>query len=78
MGRDELALDRQRHGRGLLIGGIPLDQPLLMWWNFVGRTREEISAAYDDWAAASERFGTVESRLPRITTVPPLWHPRAR
>ncbi len=48
-----------------------------MWWNFVARTREEISAAYDDWAAAGERFGTVDSRLPRITTAPPLWHPRA-
>ncbi len=67
MGRDELALTVTATGRGLLIGGIPLDQPLLMWWNFVARTREEISAAYDDWAAASERFGTVDSRLPRIT-----------
>ena len=78
MGRDELALSVTATGRGLLIGGIPLDQPLLMWWNFVARTRDEISAAYDDWAAANERFGTVDSRLARITTQPPLWHPPAR
>ena len=38
MGRDELALTVTATGRGLLIGGIPLDQPLLMWWNFVART----------------------------------------
>jgi hypothetical protein len=62
----------------LLIGGIPLDEPLLMWWNFVARTRDEISDAYDDWDAASERFGTVDSRLPRIPAGPPLWHPRTR
>lgn len=78
MGRDELALSVTATGRGLLIGGIPLDQPLLMWWNFVARTRDEISAAYDDWTAANERFGTVDSRLARITTQPPLWHPPAR
>lgn len=76
MGRDELALTVTATGRGLLIGGTPHDEPVLMWWNFVARTREEISAAYDDWAAEGERFGTVDSRLPRITTDPPLWRPR--
>jgi quercetin 2,3-dioxygenase len=75
-GRDELALTITAPAHGLLIGGIPLDEPLLMWWNFVARTRSEISDAYDDWTAASERFGTVRSRLPRIPTDPPVWHPR--
>ena len=39
-----------------------------MWWNFVGRSHEEIVAARADWAAASPRFGTVHGyagdRLP--------------
>jgi redox-sensitive bicupin YhaK (pirin superfamily) len=75
-GRDELALTLSAPASGLLIGGIPLDGPLLMWWNFVARTRSEISAAYDDWSAATERFGTVSSRLARIPADPPVWHPR--
>ena len=28
----------------LLIGGQPLDEQIVMWWNFVGRTHEEIAA----------------------------------
>lgn len=77
MGRDELALTVTDVARALLIGGIPLDEPLLMWWNFVARTRDEISDAYDHWAAADERFGTVDSHLARIPADPPLWHSRA-
>jgi redox-sensitive bicupin YhaK (pirin superfamily) len=77
-GRDELALTVTANARAVLIGGIPLDEPLLMWWNFVARTRDEISDAYDDWNAATERFGTVDSRLARIPADPPLWHRRAR
>ena len=30
-----------------------------MWWNFVGRTRDEIDAAYASWEAGDDRFGTV-------------------
>lgn len=42
----------------LLIGGEPFVEELLMWWNFVGRTHEEVQQARTDWATGS-RFGTV-------------------
>ncbi|MGH9132407.1 MAG: pirin family protein [Ilumatobacteraceae bacterium] len=76
-GRDELALTVTAPARALLIGGVPLEQPLLMWWNFVARTRDEVSDAYDDWVAESERFGTVDSHLARIAVDAPIWHRRA-
>jgi hypothetical protein len=44
-----------------------------MWWNFVARTRDEITSAHTDWTRRSERFGHVDSRLPRIDTDPPPW-----
>nr|BFE82499.1 hypothetical protein GCM10020093_051000 [Planobispora longispora] len=44
--------------RLFLLGGEPFDEPLVMWWNFVGRSHEEIVQARDDWAAG-RRFGTV-------------------
>jgi len=41
----------------LLIGGEPLEEQLVMWWNFVGRSHEEIAEAREDWASHAERFG---------------------
>lgn len=73
MGRDELALTATAPARVLLIGGVPLPEPLLMWWNYVARTREEITRAHHDWVAAHERFGTVASPLERIITDGPTW-----
>jgi redox-sensitive bicupin YhaK (pirin superfamily) len=52
--------------RGLLIGGEPLGEPIVMWWNFVGRSHEEVVAFRAQWQAeviaggnASGRFGSV-------------------
>jgi redox-sensitive bicupin YhaK (pirin superfamily) len=44
--------------RLFLLGGTPFDEPLVMWWNFVGRSHDEIVTARDDWTAG-RRFGTV-------------------
>jgi redox-sensitive bicupin YhaK (pirin superfamily) len=44
--------------RVLLLGGAPLGESLLMWWNFVARTTDEIVAAREDWEAG-RRFGEV-------------------
>ncbi len=59
--------------RVLILGGEPLGEPLYMWWNFVGRSREEIAQASRDWAAyvetgtratqGTERFQRVNSIL---------------
>jgi redox-sensitive bicupin YhaK (pirin superfamily) len=38
-----------RGGRVLLIGGPPFPEKILMWWNFVARTPEEIAEARADW-----------------------------
>jgi redox-sensitive bicupin YhaK (pirin superfamily) len=51
--------------RALLLGGAPFGEELLMWWNFVGRTHDEVAAFREEWASAvagaSTRFGRVES-----------------
>ncbi|WP_144876437.1 pirin family protein [Microbacterium sp. 1.5R] len=54
-----------------LLGGEPFESEIVMWWNFAGRTHEEIVSARDDWEAASERFGSVEGHDVRIPA-PPL------
>jgi len=76
-GRSELGLDGGagdgEPGRALLLGGEPFEEPVLMWWNFVARTKEEMVEARSAWEAGSDRFGPVESGLGRIPAPPPLW-----
>ncbi|PWI05520.1 pirin family protein [Streptomyces sp. NWU339] len=72
-GRDELPLEVREPTRVMLLGGEPFPEPILMWWNFVGRSREEIDAAYASWARRDDRFGRVESSLPLIPAAAPFW-----
>lgn len=72
-GRDECGLHAQAPARCLIIGGPPFPEPVVMWWNFVARTREEITAAHEEWARGGERFGRVASSLPKLETDPPPW-----
>jgi len=52
--------------RLLLIGGAPFGEQIIMWWNFIGRTHDEVVRFREQWqadvvAGASEtgRFGKV-------------------
>jgi quercetin 2,3-dioxygenase len=75
-GSDRLeVVNRGRHtARVMLLGGPPFPEQLLMWWNFVGRSHEDIAAYRQLWEDHDDRFGAVEgyqgavSRLP----APPL------
>ena len=37
--------------RALLLGGPPFGESIVMWWNFVGRTHEEVVAFREEWQA---------------------------
>jgi hypothetical protein len=75
-GRDELAVFARSDATLILLGGVPLEHEIFMWWNFVARTRGEIDAAYDSWRNNDGRFGKVDSPLARVETVPPYWRTR--
>jgi redox-sensitive bicupin YhaK (pirin superfamily) len=75
LGREELVLDALEPARVLLLGGTPFGERVLMWWNFVARTRGEITGAYEQWRAQDGRFGEVRSPLDRIPAPPPPWLP---
>ncbi len=57
-GRRHLALAVRAGLRLMLIGGAPFGESILMWWNFVARTAEEIAQARGDWQER-RRFGEV-------------------
>jgi redox-sensitive bicupin YhaK (pirin superfamily) len=73
-GHAELVLTaRDRGARVLLLGGEPLETPIVMWWNFVARDRDELTDAWRSWNARDERFGMVASPLDRIEAPAPPW-----
>ncbi|MGW3463914.1 pirin family protein, partial [Streptomyces olivaceoviridis] len=54
--------------RTVLLGGTPFEEEIVMWWNFIGRSHEDIVRAREEWQNSSDRFGAVEGypgdRLP--------------
>jgi quercetin 2,3-dioxygenase len=56
--RSEAAMSSTGGARVLLVGGPPFPETILMWWNFVARTPEEIRDARMDWEE-HRRFGEV-------------------
>jgi redox-sensitive bicupin YhaK (pirin superfamily) len=58
-GRSELRLRAGTAAGLMLLGGEPFAEKLVMWWNFVGRTGEEIAEFRAAWNDGDERFGTV-------------------
>jgi len=43
----------------MLLGGEPFGEELVMWWNFVGGSHEDIVLAREQWQAREDRFGEV-------------------
>ncbi len=71
--RAECRIESRGSSRAMLIGGVPMEERLFMWWNFVARTQEEISDAWRAWATGDDRFGHVASPFARIEVSPPPW-----
>ena len=69
--RDSVAITARGGSRLFLLGGEPLGETLLMWWNFVGRTPDDITAAARDWAEG-QRFGEVTGYHGPRLPAPPL------
>ena len=80
-GRTELALEAVDPARVLLLGGEPFEEQLVMWWNFVGRSHDDIVQARENWQAGVG-FGTVSGfdgdRLPAPVMPASTLRPRGR
>ena len=60
-----------QQARVLLLGGEPLGEQIIMWWNFIGRSHDEIVAYRDQWQA--ERAGNAPAGARRYGTFPAQW-----
>ena len=80
-GRTTLTVTAHDEARLLVLGGPPFGEPIVMWWNFIGRTHEEVVAYRQEWqdqittngavvvagtSVTDGRFGVVDHDLPPI------------
>jgi redox-sensitive bicupin YhaK (pirin superfamily) len=70
-GRDQVTLAAAADAELFLLGGEPLDQPVVMWWNFVGTTPQDIIDAARDWGHG-QRFGQIAGYQGPPLPAPPL------
>jgi redox-sensitive bicupin YhaK (pirin superfamily) len=74
-GSQRLTVEAVADARLLLLGGPPFGEAIVMWWNFVGRSHEEIVGFREEWMAqllddgsyADGRFG-----VPTGNDLPPI------
>jgi redox-sensitive bicupin YhaK (pirin superfamily) len=71
-GRRSVRLRAADASRLLLLGGEPFEERLVMWWNFVGRSGEEITTFAEQWNDDNDRFGAVVGYEGDRLLAPPL------
>ncbi|MGO4535935.1 pirin family protein [Leifsonia sp. 2MCAF36] len=66
-GRSTVSLRAESDARLVLLGGEPLGEQIVMWWNFIGRSHEDVVAFRAAWQSEviagddpEGRFGTVD------------------
>jgi redox-sensitive bicupin YhaK (pirin superfamily) len=60
----------QNPARVLLLGGPPFPEQLVMWWNFVGRSHQDIAAYRQLWQDGDDRFGAVQGYTGAVARLP--------
>ena len=70
VGADRLVLHASDETRLLLLGGTPLGERIVMWWNFVGRDHDEIAEYRRAVAGAPRRRGPGPLRAARRRPLP--------
>jgi redox-sensitive bicupin YhaK (pirin superfamily) len=77
LGTPSVAIEAAPGSRLLVIGGEPMDEAILLWWNFVARTGEEIAEARAQWEAETRQPATAARRFgpPLASPLAPLHAP---
>jgi hypothetical protein len=62
LGTDRITIEgsESQPTRALLLGGRPLGEQIVMWWNFIGRSHEEVVRFREGWQRERETKGGVQ------------------
>ncbi len=63
LGSEEFKIESTGGAKVVLLGGVPFGEEIMMWWNFIGRTHEEIEEMRLDWESQSNRFPAFEDQV---------------
>lgn len=71
-GCDVLSLHNpgDERARAVLLGGLPFEEELVMWWNFVGRSHDDIATQRRQWQEHDARFGAVKGYRGAVNRLP--------
>ncbi|MBM7797597.1 redox-sensitive bicupin YhaK (pirin superfamily) [Microlunatus panaciterrae] len=71
-GRQTVRLASVDGARVVLLGGLPFAEDIVMWWNFIGRSHDEIVEYREAWLRRDARFAPVVSPDEKVMEAPPL------
>jgi redox-sensitive bicupin YhaK (pirin superfamily) len=71
-GRRSIRLRSPAGGRVIMLGGQPFVEDVVMWWNFIGRSHQEIVGFRSAWERRDARFPPVLSRTEKVMEAPPM------
>ena len=72
LGRGDVIVSSAGGATVFLLGGEPFEDEIVMWWNFVARSHDEIAVAREAWESGAARFGRVVDHGDERIPAPPL------
>jgi redox-sensitive bicupin YhaK (pirin superfamily) len=70
--RRSIRLRSPRGGRVIMLGGQPFVEDVVMWWNFIGRSHQEIVEFRTAWESRDPRFPPIVNRAEKVMEAPPM------
>ena len=70
--RRSIRLRSPHGGRVIMLGGQPFAEDVVMWWNFIGRSHQEIVEFRTAWESRDPRFPPIVSRAEKVMEAPPM------
>lgn len=72
VGGETLVLTTSGGAKIVLLGGEPFTEKIVMWWNFIARSHEEILQMREDWQSQNQNFPSFHDRIGGRIPAPPL------
>jgi quercetin 2,3-dioxygenase len=70
--RRNLHLRSEQGAWMIMLGGQPFAEDIVMWWNFIGRSHQEIVDFRSAWEKRDPRFPPIVSRSENVMEAPPM------